>query len=184
MARLSPAVSMMTRSSCRDGRRVLSRWARTARTTTGRSPTVWSSATRCGVPGIMPASASGPARRCARRRWIRLRAGGSSARRHGLRPREAAGPADRRRAVRRRHRRVGRHRRRRRAQGWRRPTCCAAKGYDGPLDDDQRRRRAAVRSAEPVEGLPGRARRRKTGFRCGRRSSTPSSASICCSTRA
>ena len=38
----------------------------------------WSSATRCAVRGITPASASAPAKRCVRRRSIRSRAGASN----------------------------------------------------------------------------------------------------------
>ena len=51
----------------------------TALTITDLSPMDWLSRTRSGVRGITPASVCAVARRCARRPWIRFRAGESSA---------------------------------------------------------------------------------------------------------
>ena len=116
--------------------------ARTARTTTARSPRAWSSATRCAARGITPASACAPARRCARRRWIRSPAGASSARRHDVRPRKHRGsPRDARRPWCACPARAGvdRHRRRRR-RGPRRGRDAAARGL--------RRRRSMLISAD------------------------------------
>ena len=52
-------------------------------------------------------------------------------------------------------------------------------GYDGDRHDAQRRRRAAVRSSQPVQGLPRRHRARRTGFRCARPTTTRSGGSTC-----
>ena len=84
------------------GRRVLRRRRALHALSRRRSPTDWSSATRCDARGTTPVSACGPAKRCARPRWIRSPAGGWSAGRHGLRAREAARTAARRAAAARR----------------------------------------------------------------------------------
>ena len=98
---------------------------------------------------LQPADGRGAARARARRDRVLP---GRAQRRHGLRPGEAARPAE---APAARDACLDRHRRRRRgrARGGRH---AAPRGLRRTADDDQRRQRSAGGPAQPVEGLPGR----------------------------
>ena len=131
-------------------RRALHALPRPARTTAS------SSATRCAVRGITPASAFGRARPCGRPRSIRSRAGGSSEGDTVFVREKLAGTAPAASPVR---RAAGRRARSSSSAAAPPvsppPTCCGARATTGltmlSADDDP-----PVRSAEPVEGLSRR----------------------------
>ena len=161
-------------------RRVVRRRARTARITTDRSPRpgcrrhrpmplasrLFQSAHRRGASRAGARSDRVLARRARGRRSVRPRKTAASRQSAG-RPLGAAP-------------RLGRHRRRRRGGPGGRGHA-AARRLRRPDHDDQRRRRRRPAIGRTCRKTIWRARRRTTGFRCGRRSSMPSSASSCCS---
>ena len=162
-----------------------SRSARPARTTAARSPRASSSATRSAAPGTTPASACAPARRCGAPAlnpmpcWRVEQRDGKVFVREKLASRAAE-----------RRRRAGRGRAAERvvivgggAAGLCRRRDAAARGLRRQPHDAQRRRRGALRPAEPAPRTISPAPRRRTGCRCGRRTSTPSTASSSCSAR-
>ena len=150
---------------------------RTARTITALSPTASSSVTRCDVRGTTPVSVCEPANRCALALdpiacWRVERVGDTVFVREKLAepgPRTATssetrgellasvvivggGGADSRPR-----------------------TCCVERGYDGLLVDAQRGKlKSAAKRLPELVDVFWQGPRRRTGFRCGRRSSTPS----------
>ena len=68
---------------------------------------------------------------------------------------------------------------RRRRGRLRRRGNAASPAFPGRHRDVERRRRAAGGPAEPVQGLPGRQLRRRSGSRCAETASTPNRASTC-----
>ena len=130
--------------------------ARTARTITARSPKAWSSATRCAVRCITPASASN------RRSVARAGAGSDrllarrTPRRHGVRAGEDPEPPPAPRARRRQPASasiviVGGG-----AAGLAAADMLRREGYEGPITMISADDGSAGRPSEPVEGLSGR----------------------------
>ena len=139
--------------------RDLRRSARSARTTTARSPTGCWSTTPCAAPGITPASVCARAKRCARRRsnpvacWKVEQRGGKVFVRE--KAKKAAGRDARRqpRATPRAIVIVGGG-----AAGNAAAEMLRREGYDGSITMLSADDAAALRPAEPVEGLPRRQR--------------------------
>ena len=123
-----------------------------------------------------------PAKRCARRPWMRCRCWRVERVGDVVMVRErVATPAARTRGL--QDRTNGWSSSVAARQVWPRPRCCGAKATR-PVDDDQRRRRSAVSTGRICRRTFSPATRRPIGCRCGRRSGTPSSRSSWCLGRA